>query len=295
MDALLGQVLDALDASGVAEDTVVAFHSDHGWALGENNMFRKFHNAELTTRVPLVVAVPWMKEMHGKHSHAIVELVDVMPTLIGLANLPQPTSSSSIGDDRVAGDSGDSGSGGGGGEPVPLSGISQAAVLMDAGATLKHYALSQYPRCPADPQILWKRNWCIQVPSNAFGWMGYSIRTDLDGGWRYTAWMPWNGTTLKPVTSITSRTAPPLNGTNGFYEELYGPYNTTAGVNSEESDFNALDVVEVSAEFPGIAATLFAKLVSMIKSPSAPPPESAHLIDDGELVLLRETAVPIKN
>jgi iduronate 2-sulfatase len=57
MDNMLGQLLDALDDTGRADQTLVIFHADHGWALGENNMFRKFHNAELTTRVPLLIAV----------------------------------------------------------------------------------------------------------------------------------------------------------------------------------------------------------------------------------------------
>jgi arylsulfatase A-like enzyme len=47
-------------------------------------MFRKFHNTELSTRVPLLLAVPWLKETHGKHTQALMELVDVMPTLIEL-------------------------------------------------------------------------------------------------------------------------------------------------------------------------------------------------------------------
>ena len=90
MDNLLGQLLDGLDASGAAGNTVVCFHSDHGWALGENNMFRKFGDTELTTRVPLVIAVPWLQATHGQRTSAFFELVDVFPTLVELAGLPAP-------------------------------------------------------------------------------------------------------------------------------------------------------------------------------------------------------------
>lgn len=86
------------------------------------------------------------------------------------------------------------------------------------------------------------------------------------GGWRYTAWIPWDGTALEPAAAITSRTTPPNNGTGHFYQELYGPYNSTTGVDAEESDFNAVDVVEVSSLHPTIVTALFQKLISIIHS-----------------------------
>ena len=59
----------------------MVFHSDHGYALGERGSWEKMSNEELTLRVPLMVAVPWMHASVGRKSAAIVELLDVYPTV----------------------------------------------------------------------------------------------------------------------------------------------------------------------------------------------------------------------
>lgn len=139
--------------------------------------------------MPLIVSVPWLPEMHGRRSSAFVELVDVMPTLSDLAGLPPAPGGS-----------------------APLAGVSFAGTLAN-GTGGKTFALSQYPRCPVNPRVPWELNWCIEVNSSAFQWMGYSLRTE---GWRYTAWLPWDGATLKARFPETRR-----NGTDAFYDELY--------------------------------------------------------------------------
>jgi hypothetical protein len=53
-----------------------------GWSLGENGEWRKFHLSELGTRVPMVIAVPWLPRTHGLHANgAMCELVDVVSTV----------------------------------------------------------------------------------------------------------------------------------------------------------------------------------------------------------------------
>jgi len=90
MDAQAGRVLDALDKLGLAENTIVVFTSDHGYLLGEHHKFQKQHLFEESTRVPFIVSVPWMKGQHGKATRHITELVDLYPTLAGLAGLKAP-------------------------------------------------------------------------------------------------------------------------------------------------------------------------------------------------------------
>src|SRR5690606_1182622 len=58
MDHQLGRVLDALDRSGHADDTIVVVLSDHGWHLGEKGMTGKLSLWERSTRVPLIFAGP---------------------------------------------------------------------------------------------------------------------------------------------------------------------------------------------------------------------------------------------
>ena len=89
MDAQLGRVLDELDRLGLRENTLIVLWGDHGYHLGENGLFTKMTNFEQGTRVPLLVSHPGMKTA-GKRTRALVELVDLYPTLAQLCDLPLP-------------------------------------------------------------------------------------------------------------------------------------------------------------------------------------------------------------
>ena len=89
MDAQLGRVLDELDRLGLRENTLIVLWGDHGYHLGENGLFTKMTNFEHGTRVPLLVSHPGMKTA-GKSTRALVELVDLYPTLAQLCDLPLP-------------------------------------------------------------------------------------------------------------------------------------------------------------------------------------------------------------
>ena len=85
IDAQIGRVLDELDAQGLADNTIVALWTDHGYHLGEKNLWGKKTNFELDTRVPMIIRAPGEKP--GLHEGP-VELVDLYPTLADLAGLP---------------------------------------------------------------------------------------------------------------------------------------------------------------------------------------------------------------
>jgi iduronate 2-sulfatase len=89
LDAQVGRVLDELDRLGLRESTIVVFWGDHGYHLGENGLFTKMTNFELGTRVPLIVSAPKQKTA-GQRTRALVELVDLYPTLAELCGLSQP-------------------------------------------------------------------------------------------------------------------------------------------------------------------------------------------------------------
>jgi len=86
-DTLVGQLLDALDASPAAKNTIVVLWSDHGWHLGEKQHLHKFTLWERSTRVPLIVAAPGMAQPASRTASA-VGLIDVFPTLVELCGLP---------------------------------------------------------------------------------------------------------------------------------------------------------------------------------------------------------------
>lgn len=89
VDSQVGRVLDALEASGKADNTVVVLWSDHGWHVGEKGITGKNTLWQDGTRVPLIFAGPGVGV--GKRSHRPAELLDMYPTLSELCGLPART------------------------------------------------------------------------------------------------------------------------------------------------------------------------------------------------------------
>jgi len=127
LDAQVGRLLEALEASGAAANTLVVFVSDHGFHLGEHDLWAKTSNYELDARVPLIVADPRLTPQ-GSHTDAIVELIDLAPTLAELAGLP------------VA---------------PPWEGHSLRPVLADPTQPAREAAVTQYPYPP------YSRDWNV--------------------------------------------------------------------------------------------------------------------------------------
>ena len=89
VDAQVGRVLAELDRLGLAESTVVVLWADHGYHLGEQGTWTKRTAWEIATRVPLVIRCPGRGTTDTKVD-AIVELLDIYPTLVDLCGLPMP-------------------------------------------------------------------------------------------------------------------------------------------------------------------------------------------------------------
>jgi len=87
-DAQLGRLLDALDASPYAQNTIVVLWSDNGMHLGEKQHWTKWALWEQATRVPLCVAAPGVGKP-GSRCDVPVSLLDLYPTLIELCELPE--------------------------------------------------------------------------------------------------------------------------------------------------------------------------------------------------------------
>jgi arylsulfatase A-like enzyme len=90
MDAQLGRVLDALDAIGQADNTLIVLWGDHGWHLSEKGFFAKGTLFEIATRAPLILVDPRRHATAGQTCRRIVQFVDIYPTLADLAGLPLP-------------------------------------------------------------------------------------------------------------------------------------------------------------------------------------------------------------
>ncbi len=88
-DAQVGRMLAELDGLGLREKTVVVLWGDHGWHLGEHAIWGKHALFEESLRSPLIISAPGMGQP-GEASDAVVETLDLFPTLAALAKLPAP-------------------------------------------------------------------------------------------------------------------------------------------------------------------------------------------------------------
>lgn len=182
VDAQVGRLLAELDALGLRDKTIVVVWGDHGWHLGEFGIWGKATNHEIATRAPLLVAVPG-RSARGQASRALVEFVDIYPSLCELAGLPLP---------------------------AHLEGRSFAPVLSDPNWSGKPAAFSQFPSPAlrewaarplspamrrtffgpliADVEAQLRREHGARYDQELFErhLMGYSMRTDR---YRFTAWV----------------------------------------------------------------------------------------------------------
>ncbi len=118
LDAQVGKVLAELKRQGLEDRTVIVFWSDHGFHLGEHGLWCKTSNFELDARVPLIIVPPGGKNA-GETTDALVELLDLYPTLVDLCGLPKPAG---------------------------LEGVSLKRVLDRPATRVKSAAYTQHPR-----------------------------------------------------------------------------------------------------------------------------------------------------
>jgi len=86
-DAQIGRVLDALEASGRRDETIVVLWSDHGFHLGEKDHIEKFALWEKTTHIPFIVVAPGVTKADTQCDHP-VDMTALYPTLLELCGLP---------------------------------------------------------------------------------------------------------------------------------------------------------------------------------------------------------------
>ncbi len=89
IDAQIGRLITGLKENGLDENTIIILWGDHGWKLGEHGMWCKHTQFELDNHVPLIIKVPGQKSA-GQKSDALVEFVDIYPSLSELAGLDLP-------------------------------------------------------------------------------------------------------------------------------------------------------------------------------------------------------------
>ena len=149
MDAQVGILLNTLESLGTLDNTIIVLWGDHGWHLGDHDLWHKHTNFEEATRAPLIIAGPGIKS--GK-TNSLTEFVDVFPTICDLAGVAIPKN---------------------------LDGKSLKPLMLNNKAKGKEYAISQYPRKLKKAEM-------AKLGYTDAKMMGYSLRTDQ---YRYTIWM----------------------------------------------------------------------------------------------------------
>jgi len=149
VDAQIGMLLNTLDSLGELNNTIIVLWGDHGWHLGDHDMWGKHTNFEQATRAPLIFAAPGLKPGQTK---SLSEHVDVFPTICDLANLNIPD---------------------------VLQGNSLKPLMKNKNTEVKEFAMSQYPRNLSKEEMA-KLGYANRKL------MGYSLRTER---YRYTVWM----------------------------------------------------------------------------------------------------------
>ena len=152
MDAQIGEVIDALDQSKHADNTIIVFTSDHGFHIGEQTLWGKTSNFELDARVPLIVADPRKSATHGKTTDSLAELVDLYPTLASLAAIDHDL-------------------------PDNLEGASLAPVLSDLKHVVKDAAFTQHQQPFYGSRKNWKA-WGHSVRTSRYRYTEWRSLTD---------------------------------------------------------------------------------------------------------------------
>ncbi|MCF8381535.1 MAG: sulfatase [Bacteroidales bacterium] len=151
-DAQVGILLDALDSLGLTENTIIVLWGDHGWHLGDHDLWCKHTNFEQATRTPLLISAPGISP---SKTNSPSEFIDIFPTLCDLAGIEIP---------------------------VTLDGKSLVPMMKDPKAEVKEFSVSQYPRSGNFSEI-------ERLGHSDGKYMGYSIRTKK---YRYVVWMSNN-------------------------------------------------------------------------------------------------------
>lgn len=89
-DAMFGRLLDALEESGHLDDTAIVVWTDHGFHLGDKDDWHKFTLWDEAGRAPMIVALPGAAD-DGQRVTEVVELVDLMPTILDIMGVAVPT------------------------------------------------------------------------------------------------------------------------------------------------------------------------------------------------------------
>ena len=176
-DAQVGRVMKELEDLGFADDTVIVLWADHGWQLGEHNHWTKHTNFEDATHVPFMIRVPGVTDK-GMRTKALVELIDIFPSITELAGLNVPPMCPEENNKLLA----------------CVEGTSVAPLLQNPEQQWKKAAFSQYSRPSAGMTVIPDKP-SFSKDEHGENVMGYSLRVDQ---YHFIEWYRFNRSTATP-------------------------------------------------------------------------------------------------
>ena len=90
IDDNIGRMIDTLEKSGQLDNTIILYFADHGDMMGSHGMMGKCKPEEESSKIPLIIRYPKLISK-GRKTNALISAVDIMPTLLGLLDIPTPS------------------------------------------------------------------------------------------------------------------------------------------------------------------------------------------------------------
>jgi len=188
VDAQLGRLLDALDRSPARDNTIIVLWGDHGWHLGDHGLWCKHTNFEQATHNPVIIAAPGMTR--GASTTALMESIDIYPTLCELAGVKAPSN---------------------------LPGKSLVPVLKDPTTTVQDAVYQVYPRRPSGKRALGRAvrtsryryvEWYVWEDSSVVARELYDYYTDPEETVNL-AGLTSNAGTMREMAKLLAKLPPP--------------------------------------------------------------------------------------
>lgn len=175
LDSNIGILIRALHRLGFIENTIIIFTADHGFMLGEKDLWGKSLLYEEATRIPLLIKVPWLKKSKASVAISRASIIDIFPTILELL-LGKHV--------KFIDNSG-----------IPLRGKSLVPALYDHKIKINEHTFFRYGRC--QPLNISQSNVCVTDDEGPCSrppiiYMGHGIvLTSNSTECRYIAWWPF--------------------------------------------------------------------------------------------------------
>lgn len=253
VDEQIGVLLDSLQATGLADNTVIIFCSDHGEMLGERGLWYKMNFFEGASRIPLLISAP--ARFAPRQVAASVSLVDLLPTLLDLAALSPGDAASMDGHSLLPHLLGEAGR-----DEVLGEYLGEGAVAPIVMIRRAHY---KFIHSPADPDQLYDLR---TDPLELHNLAGDPAQAELLAQLQHEVRARWNLAVIEQDVLASQRRRRLVAAANATGKIHSWDHQPTRDATQEYIRSHLdLELLEASARFPRVRATPFHPLDTATK------------------------------